>query len=383
MTPLPLTVQAVIDVYQPEDPPGFVAALLSAGFSCEAYRTAHQDIREQISSADAAGEHFIRHGVAERRTFPITLNIKALESLSALRTGQRLRVVELMVALTNAYAAGLESPVDLFAPFVLDVLSGLKPLGCRPYLLIGDSHSLIHRRAAVRSGQWLAPVHVLCIGGSALGLGNPASKSGYGSLIKRVMAQIEAQAPAGSALPVILVFGQVDTEFVFNFRRVRSGQRAFDMAAFESFCRESIDAYLRFLTDVFRQDRRSKVTIASILPPAVSDAKLRDGYVNSPILSLESTADENAMRQALRQLEWPDLKTRTSLHAYYNSLLWEACSNNGFRFTETFSCFLGSDGVLESRFVPETRGSDHHLEFKPTRAEIESTLWRVLDSVRE
>jgi hypothetical protein len=153
------------------------------------------------------------------------------------------------------------------------------------------------------------------------------------------------------------------------------------MSAFESFCRESIDAYVSFLSEVFRVDQRGNATVLSILPPSLSDAMLMDGYINGQIVSLESTIDENDMRRAIQTLEIPDLKTRTSMHAYYNSLLREACSSGGFRFMETFSCFLDADGILASRFVPETRGSDHHLEFQPTRVEIESTLWRAVDSL--
>jgi hypothetical protein len=190
-----------------------------------------------------------------------------------------------VAALTNAFCASLADPADVFAPFLIDVLNGLKPIGCRPYVLIGDSHSSLYRRSGVASDQWLAPMHALCIGGSALGLKNPASTSGYGSLIKRFIAQIEAVAPIGSGLPIVFQFGQVDTEFVFNFRRIRGGQRAFDMPAFASFCQESVQAYLSFLTDVFRQDQRGNVSILSILPPSLSDQALIDGYVNGRILS--------------------------------------------------------------------------------------------------
>src|SRR6185437_11761165 len=97
-------------------------------------------------------------------------------------------VMSLLAALTNAYTGTVRDPFDETVPQRLAVLTELRCIGCRPFLLVGDSHSNLYRRSSVRATEWLTPIHVLCSAGSAQGLVNPASRSGYGDRIRRLIA---------------------------------------------------------------------------------------------------------------------------------------------------------------------------------------------------
>ena len=254
-------------------------------------------------------------------------------------------------------------------------LAELRALGAAPYVLIGDSHSALYRRASARAEGWLLPLHLECHGGSAIGLLNPMSRSGYRERIRRVAERLAEMDPGGS-LPVLFQFGQVDLEFVQPFRRLAREQRAFDAGAFRAFCRASVDAYVGFLAEAFPPARRASVRLMGVFPPALSDGVLRAGYVNGVIAAMEGTETE-ALKERLAELEWPDLAGRTLLHAEYNAMLEQTAGEAGLAFVSDFERLV-SGGEVDPRFTSLQKGWDHHLDFEPTETVLGQTVFRVV-----
>ncbi|MBS0639692.1 MAG: hypothetical protein JSS43_07465 [Proteobacteria bacterium] len=193
----------------------------------------------------------------------------------------------------------------------------LRSLDAVPFVIVGDSHSTFYRYAAVRENKWLLPLHVCCTAGSARGLGNPNSRSGYGTQLRGLFQFIEDKA-ATDRMPILIQFGQVDLEFVQPFQRVKDGAQAFDAEAFRSFAVSSVRFYIEFLCDAIPRSLRPRLTVLGVFPPALSNETLRKGYVNGHIAALDGM-DEVSLKSVLAALEWPDCHLRTALHADYNA----------------------------------------------------------------
>jgi hypothetical protein len=340
-------------------------ALFAAGFDAVKYQNANPDL--QSLSADEAVEHYISWGAREHRVFPINFDAKA---------ARRIGNVELLAGLVRAHCETLPYDGGNVAKVCRDLLS-LADLGCVPYVVIGDSHSARYRRHGVRGGRWMAPVHVFCHAGSAGGLGNPNSRSGYGALIRRLIAGL---VEGDIEVPIIVQFGQVDTEFVSIFQRVRSGATSFSMHHARAFNLVTIGSFVGFMRDCFPKSLRHRVNVAALFPPALSDEKWAEGYVNGHILSLEALNIED-MTSRIAELEVPTIHQRTELHRYYNERLRRACEKEGFGFIDGFSPFIGEDGLLDLRWTPEGQGADHHIEHVPTEKPIESLIWSMLSPI--
>jgi len=362
---------------EPVSPESLIAALVATGFSVEAYRDAHQDLVKHCSAPEQALAHFFRWGVFERRLYPVTLDIDALCTFVELPVHARGFVATIAASLCHAHGSAIAEPDAARVAQWWMQLGPLRARGARPYLVIGDSHSWVLRRSVSRGGQWLVPLHLLCSAGSAVGLGNPSSRSGYGARLRSIAALLE-ELQGAKSLPVLLQFGQVDTEFVHPFRRLDRGVTRFDREECQDFCRRSVDSYIGFVQDAFAKSL-DQLDVVSIFPPALSDVQWAAGYVNAHIASLESALDVGTLRLAIRALEIPDIRGRTDIHREYNQLLQKACQRAGLRFVDAFTPLLGGDGLLDPSFVPVGRGADHHLEFWPTEAVAATLLWNCID----
>jgi hypothetical protein len=348
------------------------ALLAEAGFDADTYRQASADLAV-LDSDDAATVHFLAHGVFERRCFPIDLNVRAIRELGRMRVRRPGYPAEIRSALCHAYAQGL--PRDDPATFADGAgrIATLRDMGCRPFLLVGDSHSDIFRRSSVGTGTWLTPLHLSCSAGSARSLGNPASRSGYG---RRIAAHAQALSTAGISLPILIQFGQVDVEFVSIFHRVRDGLPRLDMAYYERFCEEVVEAYIAFLLRTF--DRRDDVLVLSIFPPALSDEQWHEGYINAHVMGLEGDRDAGEMRRAISRLEIPTLRQRTEIHACFNARLERSCRQSGLRYVNVFDGLLDGD-LLDRRYGPATRVADHHLDYPSTGDFASRLLFELTD----
>lgn len=362
------------------EPERFLTLLREAGFSAEDYRQTYDDLIAGCPDAEIAMAHFLSHGIQERRSFPIELVPEPANQLWRLKVENPEYVVSLLEALTASHVGSW-----IFASEADQAIRKLRPLvplresGCRPFVVIGDSHSHLFRRASIKGPEWFASLHLLCSAGSALGLANPMSRSGYSNHIRHFVAQLE-EIPGANNIPLLFEFGQVDVEFVYNFRRIRDKIAKFDMGYYEQFCAESVAAYCKFLTSTFPEGKRDNVFVLSIFPPALSDRSWEDGYINDHIVSLEADRSKEEIAEAVRQVEIPNISIRTNLHHYYNEELKKKCKYLGFSFRDCFTPFLGEGNVLDMSFVPLGKGSDHHLEYDPTTSQITEILWSIMET---
>ena len=256
----------------------FVDALLKTGFSPEAYRDAYGDLRERGMDATSALRHYIRFGLHEHQPVPIGLNWPALADLARLpRWGDADFRARLLTSLLGHSLKDVSHPFDPVITELWPIVSNLAR--ARPYFIAGDSHSGHFAMTGWRTGDWLLAMHLICHGGSARGLGNPASRSGYGEHLRRVVRSIGG-LPGADRAPFLLQFGQVDIEFVYHFHRVRDGRRSLDLGEYRAFCAVTIERYLAFVTSLFAPTDRSTVFLISIFPPALSDDAWRRGHLN-------------------------------------------------------------------------------------------------------
>jgi hypothetical protein len=122
--------------------------------------------------------------------------------------------------------------------------------------------------------------------------------------------------------------------------------------------------------------------VVSVFPPAVSDAAWRQGYVNDDIAQREEIMPVAELAAGIRALEIADLRQRTGIHAYYNAGLRAACRRHGFRFVDSFTPFIGADGLVDPRYVvPEANGAEHHLDSRATYGAIAQSIWPCIDAI--
>ena len=176
-----------------------------------------------------------------------------------------------------------------------------------PFAVVGDSHSTHLVRRGRRGSRWLLPLHLLCTGASARGLINPEAAAGAGARVRRFLEWL-----APTPMPTAFMFGQVDVEFVFTFKRLETGLTRFDPAAFDAFAAETVARYLAFLSQATPPELKGSALVAGVFPPALSDAAWRQGYVNAHIADLHGPADAAGLAERLAALEIPTLSERTA-----------------------------------------------------------------------
>jgi hypothetical protein len=252
----------------------------------------------------------------------------------------------------------------------LSLVGALETEGAYPIAIVGDSHSTHLVRRAWRGERWMLPIHRLCTGASARGLANPEAAAGAGAKVRAFLAAL-----AGSPMPVVYKFGQVDVEFVFTFKRLESGKTGFDRAAFDAFAGETIARYVAFLADATPFSLLGHARVAGIFPPALSDAAWRQGYVNAHIADLHGHADAATLAEQLAELELPSLAERTRLHADFNARLLKAAAKANFAPVFGFKALLGESGTVAPRYLGRARGRNHHLGYAASREPILKALW--------
>lgn len=359
----------------------FLDLLSRTGFSERDYRDAHADLVEACPDPREALLHFFRHGIDELRLYPLTLDLDGFRALAGCGIEDQEFLVGLLSSLVTTALGSDGAREASAAGEQQSLLATAASLGARPYVVIGDSHSHHYRRRDIRGGEWLLPIHLLCSAGSAMGLDNPSSQSGYGRRIG-AFAETWADWCATRGIPILLKLGQVDVEFVYNFKRIRDGRFRFEEPEFHEFCRFSTERYFRFLSRIFPAEARSGVHVLSVHPPALSDEMWRSGYVNAHVAALQSALPLDMLREGLERLDVPDLPTRTRMHAFYNMLVEARCDEHGFRYVDDFSPFVSASGTLDPRFIPRGRGRDHHLEPDTTREATTAILWDCVTSGR-
>lgn len=331
------------------DPQRYQALLRAAGFDVAGYRGRYPDLASL--SDDVALWHFVHHGKTEGRSPAFVENAgKALESLPA--TDHERRTLRADIA---AAQLAMVDPDARDAGMIADVLR--KVDGYAKMLVIGDSHALFLIQAHPMLAAGVAPIAYICSGGSARGLGNPRSRAGYGPGILQLLERI---GPQSADTVLMFKFGQVDIEFVYNFRRIDSGLTIFDLADAERYIDETAEAYVDFL----RQCRAATdipMIAMSVFPPALNDTALKQGYVNGHIAYLHSQQEITDLSQAIAAMEMPDIATRTALHRRFNQRLGKLCRQAGIYYLAEFDQMLDENGTIAKAYVAGHDGTDHHL----------------------
>jgi hypothetical protein len=339
-----------------------VHCLLACGFDPKEYR---KQFRKALShlTEDETIRHYLVYGYRTGRRIPGLLTFPSgLTDLLGLQPDDRTHLTAIAAALAQSKI--MEEGYDSWSLTTLD-LARFAKRGLFPYLLIGDSHTYAYRRVIAADGLIYFPLLLLCSGSSAMGLGNPNSKSGSGAKVIKWLRENDA----GTA-PIFLKFGQVDAEFVYTFQRIRDNKTAYSEEDFAEFSESSLGGYGRFLSDLMQEVIPRRIRVCSIFPPALSDASWADGYVNGHIAELEGITDLDALKASLQKLEMPTRFQRSAAHSLYNKGLRAMCDRIGLTFVDDFTPMLGGDGLLFPKFIERSRGTDHHLEWGPTGAVI-------------
>ncbi len=292
---------------------------------------------------------------------------------SALKTWGRSRLpAPVDRLLTEAWLTAAERAGEVLTSgnrVAAERLTAATRAGAVAYAVVGDSHSRILVRRDHRDDAWLLPAHRLHTGASARGLGAAASRSGTGERLRRDLEALFAVVPR-----VLVMFGQVDVEFVHPYRRFAAGRLAYEPAEMAAFLDETVDRYVAAMADRVAPADRSRVDIVSILPPALSDAAWRDGYRNAHIVALHGQADAPT---DLKGLEIPAASVRTAAHAAFNGRLAQAAQASGFGYLDLFNPLLADD-VVDPRHLGPAAGRDHHLDHHATRPVALQRLWSRL-----
>lgn len=315
---------------------------------------------------------------------PVSLAGRVSRRLAAL--GDRVWTARASDIALNAWGgAGISAPIDrlLTEAWLLaaqragealtsgdrlaaDRLARAAGVGARPYTVLGDSHSKILVRRDRRRGAWLLPIHRPFTGASARGLGVAGSRSGAGERMQRDVEALLRVAPR-----ILLMFGQIDLEFVHPYRRFEAGRLTFDPAEMAAFIDETIERYAKVLAGLVAPADRARIDLVSILPPALSDAAWRGGYRNAHVAALHGPADS---RIDLDGLEIPAMSVRTQAHAAFNARLAEVAASLGYGYLDLFTPLMAGETV-KARYLGPAAGGDHHLDYHATRTVVIERLW--------
>ena len=346
--------------FAPTTATALIEALDACGFDAAGYRDMHKDLTTRGMSADEAWVHYFRHGCKEGRRFPARAGMDSYGPLIRLPVAdpEARRTVLWRFLENRQIMAGdaVDWNVD-----VAGSAAALFAAGALPYVIVGDSHSHCYGKTVIHAGRLLVPIHMLCLGGSAQGLNNPRSRSGYGPAVLDFVRR-QGRDAAQSEVRFFFKFGQVDAEFVSTFHRRTERQTAFRLADFEAFARSSVNRYEAFLGKVLREfPFPDRIKVLGVFPPALADAVWRAGYVTAHIGFLETGEDGETLAAEIKQLEIPDLLTRTRMHGLYNGLLQIMCARLGVTFVDDCAPLLSGNGVVDRAWTGDHEGRNHHL----------------------
>lgn len=182
-------------------------------------------------------------------------------------------------------------------------------------LIIGDSHS---NHIKIKYNY----KHLLCSAGSAKGLNNINSRSGYNKLILNEVKNNNYDL-------LIFLFGGVDVDFCFIHKFLEDPKMSY-----ETFNNEVIDNYIKFIDNNFYG---IKIIILSIGLPTLSDLFLKKGLLNAHINQLENK-DLKQLKHKLTSVNYlPDIYTRTKITLDFNNKLQkkiQQLNNNNIYFLD-------------------------------------------------
>jgi hypothetical protein len=332
----------------------FAEAALAAGFDDQAYLRNNPD----LAGLDrfALSLHYHQWGRRERRRAAFTRRPEAVASEDG---APRLSEADRALLREDVLAASLRG-LDRFGgdPAGFEALFRATQ-EYRRAVVISDSHGHFYLSEDVLRDGRVAALPFLCTGGSARGLINPVSRAGYG---ERILGFLGGWGERLADTIVLFKFGQVDLEFVHDFRRLRDGRMAFVAADAVAFAEQTAARYLEFLQRA-QAATPGRLVVTAALPPALNDATVRAGYVDAHIVSLHGETAAAQLAHDLAGMEMPDQRARTDLARAFNAALEAGCRRAGLTFFDDFTPLLGPGGVIDPAYTAPHGGSDHHLAF--------------------
>jgi hypothetical protein len=335
----------------------FIRLVERFGFDVAAQCAFYPDTQALGDSIAAHVEHFVQHGAAEGRFLHVSASVdEIIEFANFPKTIDSRFAKYFLRSMVASYLHRAGSFLDASEAEIKSVLLLAHQAGLTPYLAIGDSHSTAYRLSYLVSCGYL-PIWICCWGGSARGLANSESQLRYGEQIAALLAKTRAHGD----IPAILLFGQVDLEFVYYFNLVNSAAPGrFSAESMSEFIEDTVDKYMSFVGIVVAP--KVSTYISAIFPPSLYDEVIRSGYILSEVTQGSSLSlDETSSR--LRQLEFPTLKQRTDIHWRFNRRLKEKCAAINVRYLSVFDQLLHESGVVQEKYMYQPRGAEHHLHY--------------------
>lgn len=345
----------------PQRPREIYLLMEKAGFSASGYRNSWSDLKAGLPSDEWSTRHFIQFSELEvkiPRRFPIKLDFFWLRQLAQKGV---LDKAHLASVLRNLVQAQIDYDADCiksaeFWTYSLEILSTIG----MPIIFIGDSHSRLFRQTVKRKGRIIIPLDILCGGGSAIGLKNKQSRSGYGLLLTEVVRAInQAKAVQQLRVPLCFNFGQVDTEFVHTYRRLKRRQFDDTDAGFEEFCAHVAKSYVSWISELPAIDG----VVVGINPPCLNDDYILDAYLIQMQVYLQSgTADVDkgddfqSLIPELKKMKFPDKKARTVNHILFNTCLQKEANSLNLKYFDSVEHLIGPSGCILPIYAAASEG---------------------------
>jgi hypothetical protein len=345
----------------PQRPQQIYLLMKNAGFSPSGYRNSWFDLKAGLPSDEWSAKHFIQFSELEvklPRRFPINLNFTGLAQLAHQNVVNK---AHLASVLRNLVQAQIDYDTDCIknTEFWVSTFEILSEIGT-PIIFMGDSHSRLFRQTVKRRERITIPLDILCGGGSAIGLQNKQSRSGYGSLLAEVVRAInQAKTVQRLAVPLCFNFGQVDTEFVHTYRRLKNGQFDDTDAGFEEFCAHVAKSYVGWISELPTIDG----VVVGINPPCLSDEYIVEAYLIQMQVYLQGGAvdiekDDNfqSLAPQFRKMRFPNKITRTKNHILFNKYLHTEAAARGFKYFDSVERLLGPSGCILPIYASAVQG---------------------------
>lgn len=357
--------QRLSELYASLNPVELLDAIGALGFSAQEYLLANRDLVDAGLDEPGATYHYLTcGGLAERRRFNAsgaTSKQSWLAALDAFPVDQpESRILLVNLLLNRIWSDG--SPLDASHGVDVELLKVCRRKAIRPVLIVGDSHCQAYLVPHEIAGIVHVPLHVVCHAGSAAGLANPHSRSGFGMQITKMFDR-DASTIRDFGLPCFFKFGQVDAEFVWVFKRVQQGKIEWEAADFEQFACSAVSSYMDFVERLANTHQLTDhMRVMSVFPPTLSDTSWHAGYVNARVGRLESDLSRVVLAEKIKKLSIPTQRERTRLHALWNALVMRECACRGLLYVDDFQILLGYTGLVDSNYTLGHDGADHHLD---------------------
>lgn len=328
--------------------------IIGSGFSVESYLKKNADLARHNMSQEGLVMHWVHDGIFEWRPDSFDFKPKGILRLRRYTRNSNFKYVGDLVF--SRYLAHILQSEGLGR--TLQVFNRMRSNREVPLLAIGDSH-ITHPYAAIFPLPHVdvVPIVYTCRAGSAKGLANPQSRSGYNQKIRALLTDL-ATLENGS-VPVLFKFGQVDVEFVFSFKRMKNRELSFNMDAAHSYIESVVDEYVEFLRDAVSADLVPQVFVSGVFAPTLHDEAVQRGYFNPHVASLEDI-EEGEYLALCSEMEHPPLTERLRMHQYFNEILKKKIKQNGLNFIDDGHFLLDSDGSVLPQFVNRFV-DDHHI----------------------